>query len=66
MKLFPLMDRTGTIRFWAERRTGWIGDLNGNIVALISFDGVFRARLSLNKLVGLRAITYETDAARSC
>ncbi len=40
MKLFPLIDRTGTIRFWADRRTGWISD----IVALISFDGVFRAK----------------------
>ncbi len=44
MSLIPLMDRTGTIRFWADRRTGWISDLNGNIVAFISFDGVFRAK----------------------
>src|SRR5689334_6304059 len=40
--LIPLLDRSGQAKAWAHR-SGWISDLNGNIVALISFDGVFRA-----------------------
>jgi hypothetical protein len=41
MKLIPLLDRTGTTKAWADRQTRWIGDLNGKVFALVSFDGVF-------------------------
>ena len=44
MKLIPLIDRTGAVRAWADRSTGWISNLNGKIFALIEFDGVFKAQ----------------------
>jgi hypothetical protein len=44
MKLIPLIDRTGAVRAWADRSTGWISNLNGKIAALIEFDGVFKAQ----------------------
>jgi hypothetical protein len=44
MKQIPLIDRTGVVRAWADRSTGWISNLNGKIFALIEFDGVFKAQ----------------------
>ncbi len=43
--MIPLIDRAGQVRAWADRRTGWISDLNGNIIALIEQlgNGVFVA-----------------------
>ena len=41
MKLIPLLDRTGNVKAWADRQTDWIGDLKGNVFALVGFDGVF-------------------------
>lgn len=41
MKLIPLMDRTGAVKAWADRQTGWISDLAGRLFALVAFDGVF-------------------------
>ncbi len=42
MKLVPLIDRSGTVRAWADRNSGLICNLTGNVFALIEFDGVFR------------------------
>ena len=39
MKLLPLLDRTGNIKFWADPRSGWMNDLDGNAIALIAVDG---------------------------
>ena len=36
MKLLPLLDRTGNVRFWADPRSSWMVDLDGNAVALIA------------------------------
>jgi hypothetical protein len=44
MQLIPLLDRSGHVRAWADRKTGWIGDPNGNVIALIEFCGVFKAQ----------------------
>ena len=41
MKLLPLLDRTGNVKLWADPRTGWMTDLNGNAVALIAVDAVY-------------------------
>jgi hypothetical protein len=41
MKLIPLLDRTGTVKAWADRQTDWISDLTGKVFALVWFDGVF-------------------------
>jgi len=41
MKLIPLLDRTGSTKAWADRRTGWIADLAGRVFALVAWDGVF-------------------------
>ena len=45
MTLIPLIDRAGQVRAWADRRTGWISDMNGKIIALIEQlgNGVFIA-----------------------
>jgi hypothetical protein len=29
MTLIPLIDRTGAVRAWADRSTGWISNFNG-------------------------------------
>jgi hypothetical protein len=42
MKLIALVDRAGLVRAWTDRRKGWIANLNGNVFALIEFDGVFK------------------------
>jgi hypothetical protein len=39
MKLLPLLDRTGNLKFWVDQRSGWMTDLDGNTVALIAVDG---------------------------
>ncbi len=44
MQFFPLLDREGQVGAWADRKTGWISDLNGSVVAVIEFDGVFTAQ----------------------
>jgi hypothetical protein len=41
VKLIPLLDHSGSTKAWADRQTGWIGDLAGNIFALVKFYGVF-------------------------
>jgi len=41
MKLVPLLDRSGHVKAWADRETGWISDLTGKVLALVAFDGVF-------------------------
>ena len=41
MKLIPLLDRTGSTKAWADRKTGWISNLTGEIFALAAFDGIF-------------------------
>jgi hypothetical protein len=42
MKLIPLIDRTGAVRAWADRKTGWTCNPTGSVFLLIAFDGVFR------------------------
>jgi len=44
MKLIPLIDRTGIVRAWADRSSGWICNLSGDAIALIEFDGGFKAQ----------------------
>jgi len=41
MKLLPLLDRTGSVKFWADPRSSWMGDLDGNAVALIAVDAAY-------------------------
>ena len=31
MKIIPLLDSKGTVKAWADRQTGWINDLTGNV-----------------------------------
>jgi hypothetical protein len=50
MKLIPLLDRAGQVQAWADRTTGWISDLNGNMIAFLSFDGVFRATANAEQI----------------
>lgn len=42
MQLIPLIDSSGALRAWADRKTGWIYNRTGNAFALVEFDGVFR------------------------
>ena len=42
MKLVPLIDHTGIIRAWADRKTGWACIPTDNVFLFIAFDGVFR------------------------
>jgi len=42
MKLIPLVDRFGTVRAWADRKSGLVSNPAGNALALIEFDAVFR------------------------
>ncbi len=44
MQFFPLLDREGQVRAWADRKTGWISDINGSVFAVTEFDGVFTAQ----------------------
>ncbi len=39
-QLIPLIDRTGAVRAWAERKPGWSCDLTGNALAFVAFDSV--------------------------
>ena len=41
MKLIPLIDRTGAVRAWADRKSGWICNPIGSVFALTEFDAVF-------------------------
>jgi hypothetical protein len=41
MKLVPLLGRSGHVKAWGDRETGWISDLTGKFFALVAFDGVF-------------------------
>ena len=41
MKLLPLLDRTGNVKFWADPRSSWMVDLDGNAVAFITVDAVY-------------------------
>jgi hypothetical protein len=41
MKLVPLLDHSGHVKAWADRRSGWICNLAGNVFARVAFDGVF-------------------------
>ena len=41
MKFLPLLDRTGNVKFWADPRSSWMVDLDGNAVALIAVDAVY-------------------------
>jgi hypothetical protein len=41
MKLLPLLDRTGNVKFWVDPRTSWMVDLDGNAVGLIAIDAVY-------------------------
>ena len=41
MKLIPLIDRTGAVRAWADRKTGWVCNPTDNVCLLVVFDGVF-------------------------
>ena len=41
MKLLPLLDRTGNVRVWADPRSSWMVDLDGNAVGLIAVDAVY-------------------------
>jgi len=41
MNLIPLMDRTGTVKAWAEPQSGWVCNLKGSVFAVITFDAVF-------------------------
>lgn len=50
MKLIPLIDRAGQVRAWADRQTGLICDLNGKVIALIKWDGVFRANANAEQV----------------
>jgi hypothetical protein len=41
VKLLPLLDRAGNVKFWADPRSSWMTDLDGNAVALIAVDAVY-------------------------
>jgi hypothetical protein len=41
MKLLPLLDRTGNVKFWADPQSNWMVDLDGNAVGLIAVDAVY-------------------------
>ena len=41
MKLLPLLDRTGNVKFWVDPRSSWMTDLDGNAVGLIAVDAVY-------------------------
>ena len=41
MKLLPLIDRTGSVKFWADPRSSWMVDLDGYAVALIAVDAIY-------------------------
>jgi hypothetical protein len=41
MRLLPLLDKTGNVKFWVDPRSGWVIDLDGNAVALIAVDAVY-------------------------
>jgi hypothetical protein len=41
MKLWPLLDRTGNVKFWVDPRSSWMTDLDGNAVSLIAVDAVY-------------------------
>ena len=58
MKLIPLVDRSGAVRAWADRRSGLVSNPAGNAFALIEFDAVFR-------FSGTLAITFGIDMAES-
>lgn len=65
MTLFSLLDRTGSTRAWADRKTGWVSGLNGQIFALVAFDGIFSRLVS--RSAGGRATTYRmATVAWSC
>lgn len=39
--LIPLIDRTGAVKAWADRVSGWICNPIGSVFALTEFDAVF-------------------------
>jgi hypothetical protein len=41
MKLLPLLDRTGNVKFWADPRSSWMVDLDGNAAGFIAVDTVY-------------------------
>jgi hypothetical protein len=41
MKLLPLLDRTGNVKIWADPRSSWMVDLDGNALGLIAVDAVY-------------------------
>ena len=41
MKLLPLLDRAGNVKFWADPRSSWMVDLDGNATGLIVVDAVY-------------------------
>ena len=40
MKLLPLLDRTGNVKYWADPRSSWMTNLTGDTVAFIAVDAV--------------------------
>jgi hypothetical protein len=41
LKLLPLIDRAGNVKYWADPRSGLMIDLDRNSVALITVDAVY-------------------------
>lgn len=41
MKLLPLLDRTGNVKYWADPRSSWMTNLTGDTVAFIAVDAVY-------------------------
>jgi hypothetical protein len=44
MTLLPLIDRTGAVGAWADRKTGWVCNPKGKVFALIDFGSVTSVR----------------------
>jgi hypothetical protein len=64
MKLLPLLDRTGKVKYWADPRSSWMTDLDGNAVALIAVNAVYDK--TGFQLDGGTATTSEIEMARWC
>jgi hypothetical protein len=64
MKLLPLLDRSGNVKFWADPRSGWMTDLDGNGVSLIAVDAVYDTNGV--QLGGGTAITSGLEMAKWC
>jgi len=64
MKLLPLLDRTGNVKYWADPRSSWMTNLTSDTVAFIAVDAVYdKTGFSSG---GGTATTLEIEMARWC